>query len=327
MKIDALRKKHALGVGFVAVLVPLLVLLGLQYRWLVKLDHSSEIVHNATLKTFLEGVTGEVQRYYESSAERTLNLPPSVFTQGQLGKAAGHFKKKGIAGSVRHFFVMSFVQENSKLLFFYPSCESFEPPPWSPEVKAAYVAVIPWKTISHKDGGYLETVRLAVEEKDPNFRILLYPITDDTSKLVGVAGMILDESYFRGTVLHRAIKKALYDQFPDRKRAPVVSIKDGRGDILYATAPIQGKDKDLWDVDASQKFSFVFTDWTIGLKSRHSTPAAVARRNFLVNIGLSAALATALLGGLMLALRTASREMKLSEMKNDFVSNVSHELR
>ncbi|HEY9420850.1 MAG TPA: HAMP domain-containing sensor histidine kinase, partial [Thermoanaerobaculia bacterium] len=72
---------------------------------------------------------------------------------------------------------------------------------------------------------------------------------------------------------------------------------------------------------------FVFTDWTIGLKSRHSTPAAVARRNFLVNIGLSAALAAALLGGLMLALRTASREMKLSEMKNDFVSNVSHELR
>src|SRR5437588_670903 len=34
-----------------------------------------------------------------------------------------------------------------------------------------------------------------------------------------------------------------------------------------------------------------------------------------------------LLGGIALALRAASREMKLSRMKTDFVSNVSHELR
>src|SRR5437588_9096059 len=34
-----------------------------------------------------------------------------------------------------------------------------------------------------------------------------------------------------------------------------------------------------------------------------------------------------LLGGIALALRAASREMKLSRMKSDFVSNVSHELR
>jgi signal transduction histidine kinase len=327
MKIDALRKKHALGVGFVAVLVPLLVLLGLQYRWLVKLDQSSEIVHNATLKTFLEGVTGEVERFYGSKAERMLDLPTSVFTQNQLYKAAYHFKKKGVEG-VRHFFVTSFVEENGKLLFFNPSCDSFAPPSRSPEAKAAYIAVIPWKTISHKDGGYLETVRLTVEEKDPNYRILLYPITDDASKLVGVAGMTLDEGYFKNVVLHSAIKKALWDQFPNQDRAPVVSIKDGRGNIFYANDPVEGKeDKVHWDVEASQKFSLVFTDWTIGLTSRHATPAKVARKNFLVNLGLSAALATVLLGGLMLALRTASREMKLSEMKNDFVSNVSHELR
>lgn len=324
MKIDALRKKHALWVGFVAVLAPLLVLLGLQYRWLVKLDHSSEIVHNATLKTFLEGVTGEVERFYGSYAERMLDLPPSVFTQDQLYRAAYHFKKKGVEG-VRHLFVMSFSNDDG-LLFFEPSCESFEPPQWSPEVKAAYMAVVPWKAIAHKDGGRLETVRLVVEEKDPNYRILLYPITDDASKLVGVAGMVLDEGYFKGTILRSAIKKALLDQFPDQRRAPVVSIKDGRG-YVYAANPVDGNGKHSWDVEAAQKFSLVFTDWTIGLKSRHATPAAVARRNFLVNLGLSAALATVLLGGVMLALRTASREMKLSEMKNDFVSNVSHELR
>ena len=34
-----------------------------------------------------------------------------------------------------------------------------------------------------------------------------------------------------------------------------------------------------------------------------------------------------LIGGIALALRTAAREIRLSRMKSDFVSNVSHELR
>ena len=38
-------------------------------------------------------------------------------------------------------------------------------------------------------------------------------------------------------------------------------------------------------------------------------------------------MALAIMSGIVLALRTASRAMKLSQMKTDFVSNVSHELR
>ncbi len=53
----------------------------------------------------------------------------------------------------------------------------------------------------------------------------------------------------------------------------------------------------------------------------------MAHRSYILNLGLSGALAAVLLCGLMLALRFASREMKLSQMKNEFVSNVSHELR
>jgi signal transduction histidine kinase len=57
------------------------------------------------------------------------------------------------------------------------------------------------------------------------------------------------------------------------------------------------------------------------------TPEQLGRVSFAFNIGLSLLAAGLLTGGLVLALRAAAREMKLSRMKSEFVSNVSHELR
>jgi len=322
MKLARPPKRHTLWIGMAAVLVPLLVLLALQYRWLVELDQGSAKIHKATLNTFLEGVLAEVDYTYRE-AGHALDLPAMVFTQNDLAKAALYFKKKGPKGAKR-LFVVSFVAGDGEPLYFQPSCSSFEPPKWSPETRAVAAASAPWQLLAHK-GAVIEKVRLMVDERDPHFRILLLPITDDDSKLVGLAGMILDEDEFRGEVLPQAVKWSLSDSFPGGEDSPVVSVRDGNGRIVYATEPLS--DKRVWNTETEKPFSFVFTDWKVGLASRHVTPAVVARRNFLVNIGLSAALATVLLGGLALALRTASREMKLSQMKNEFVSNVSHELR
>jgi signal transduction histidine kinase len=324
MKISTLPRRPALWVGFVAVLVPLLILLGLQYRWLSRLGENAEIVHKANLKNFLDAVSDNVEIYYRGNAERLLDLPASVFTQDQLDKAAFHFKKKGPEGG-KHLFVVSFLNDKGPL-YFQPSCASFTPTSWSPEANAILMATAPWKTLRHKDGR-LERVRLTVEEKDPDNRILLYPITDDYSHLVGLAGMVLDEEHFRQVVLPKAIKRSFLDAFPNPRDAPMVLVRDGNGDVVFPTGSLDDAAGKPWKLDVKRPFSFVFTDWTIGLASRHATPAMVARRNFLINMGLSAALAAVLLGGLALALRTASREMKLSQMKNEFVSNVSHELR
>jgi len=322
MKLAGPPKRHTLWIGMAAVLVPLLVLLALQYRWLVKLDQGSQKIHSATLNTLLEGVATEVEYTYRND-EPVLDLPPSVFTQNDLHKAAVYFKKKGPKGAKR-LFVASLVSDDDEPYYFQPSCSSFSPPQWSPEVRAVMAATSPWRLLAHK-GAMVETPRLTVDERDPNYRMLLLPITDDTSRLVGVAGMILDEDYFRSEVLPNAVKWALSASSPDGDDTPIISVRDDKDHVVYATdsrtSGPPGK------IEAEKRFSFVFTDWKVGLASQHVTPAMVARRNFLVNICLSAALATVLLGGLALALRTASREMKLSQMKNEFVSNVSHELR
>jgi signal transduction histidine kinase len=328
MKIRRPLHRQTLWIGFVAVLVPLLILLGLQYRWLVKLDSTSALAQQATLSNYLEAVTSEVQYFYSGVAERGLNLPASVFTQNRLDKAAHYFKKKGVEGASR-LFVVNFVDDkdgDGYPLFFEPSCDSLSLPRWSPEVQATYVAAAPWRILAHK-GGVVEPVTVKIDERDPDYPILLYPITDEASKVVGLAGMILDKDFFQQVVLPAAVAKSLPKLSPGSRGNfdPIVSAWDADGRLAFMSdwsARRKGAKPEI-----QKPLPFVFTDWTIGIASRHATAAQVARRNFLLNVGLSVALALALLGGLVLSLRTASREMKLSEMKNDFVSNVSHELR
>ena len=57
------------------------------------------------------------------------------------------------------------------------------------------------------------------------------------------------------------------------------------------------------------------------------TEAQKAWRVFLLNITLSALMALLSVGGLLLALSAAANKIHLSQMKSDFVSNVSHKLR
>src|SRR6185295_7748084 len=106
MRISELPRRYTLWVGFAAVLAPLLVLLGLQYRWLVKLDQGSKKIHKATLNTFVEGVLAEVAYTYRDT-KQLLALPPDVFTQHDLEKAAHYFKKIGPTGAKRLFVARS----------------------------------------------------------------------------------------------------------------------------------------------------------------------------------------------------------------------------
>jgi len=315
-------RRRTLWLGFAAVLLPLAVLLCLEYRWLVKLDHASEVAHRAALANYLEAVAEKVQSFYNWNAEKSLNVPYTWFTEDHLGQVAYYFKKKPPKGA-RRLFVASFVGEKKgQILYFDSTCSTFSQPPWSAEARAVYVATSSWETMAHK-GAELETVTLAVDERDPRHRIILNPIIDDRSKVVGVVGMVLDEEYFRSVVLPEKIAEALPAFFlADDSRKTVVEVRDRRQQTVFSTDP-----SFVGSYEVEKPLRFVFTDWSLGLASRHPTPGDWARSNFAINLGLSALLAAVLLGGVILALRTASRQMKLSQMKSDFVSNVSHELR
>ena len=316
-------RRHTLWVGFLGALVPLLVLLGLQYSWLVRLEKTSAIAHKTWLANYLETVASGVEYLYRSEAEKTLNLPASLFTQNKLEKAAHYFRKREPKGAKR-IFVYSFMDQDKHwpLLFYDPALPSMERSAFTPEARAIYVACSPWRMIAGK-GGKLGSVDLEVDERDPENRIILNPITDESSQIVGIAGMIVDPDFLTKEILPMVAKKALQSFFTEEgARDLIFSVRDAKGQILFSTGFVpEGKD------DLKRHFSFIFEDWSLHLRGRGLTAEQWARSNFALNVTLSVLLAAILIGGLLLALRAASRAVRLSQMKSDFVSNVSHELR
>jgi signal transduction histidine kinase len=312
--------RRVLWAGVLAVLLPLAILLGLQYLWLADLEKNSAIAREATLKNYLEAITKEVHYFYWKISERALNLPPEIFGEKKTEKAAGYFKKKEIDGAKR-LFVVSFLSREG-LLFYDSKHKKMMVPKHSDETVAVWAAASPWSYL-RKKGTKIKTTALSTDLRDPNNRIILNPITDEHDKLVGLAGMIVDQNFFLDELLPKAIELSLPKFEEEEKGELVVIVRDNRKHQILPSGKETNPKKDL----ARRPFAFVFTDWNISLQGDFASPEKWARANFAYNMTLSAVLAAVLLGGIALTIRTALREMKLSAMKNEFVSNVSHELR
>jgi signal transduction histidine kinase len=310
---------------FAAALVPLVVLLGLQYLWLERLERASADAHRATLDNVLEAVASGVESHYRALGERVLNLPASVFTPDRFHKAPYYFKKKELAG-VKRLFVVAYAGEKEKPgwpVFYDPG--AVEPAvPLPTEERAVYMAIAPWKILAYK-GGPLEKPTLSVEERDPAHRLILNPITDDSGRIVGLAGLVVDPSFFEKSVLPGVVRDTLKHFKSEAAELPLVFSHDGGGREICLnpsdSAPPPGRP------ESTRHLTFLFSDWELAIHGRHYTPAGWARRNFAINLALSCVLTAVVAGGVLFALRAASRAMRLSQMKSDFVSNVSHELR
>ena len=316
------RGRARIWIGFLAVLGPLVVLLALQYRWLVTLERTSAMAHRATLHNYLEAVTTEVQYHYRSLAERSLNLPSSLFTSGPIEKAAAFFANKPVGQAGRLFVVTLTGPGRGEPLMYDSDRGLMVSEPDAPETRAVSAAGAPWLQTAARHSRMLSTA-LTVDERNPRHRVVLNPITDENTRVVGLAALVIDAEHFRRRVLPVVIERSLPAFFPgDTRDNLIVTVTDGDGAVVLSTSSDEAKGETL-----TTAFPFVFYDWRLTLQGRHATPEQWARGNFLLNLTLSGLLAAVLLGGLALTLRTASRAVRLSQLKSDFVSNVSHELR
>ena len=311
--------RHLRPAALLATLLPLALLLWLQYRWLTRLEHVSTIANRAALDNSLEAISSEIQYFYLSAAERALNMPNSVFAGGRLQEAAALWEARPIEGA-RRLFLVDFSEAYFGTYWQYNAGKhAVEPMPGDVDALAIILAATPWQLVI-RNGGPMRT-GFDVNERDPDHRLILNPIPASDGHIVGLAGMLLDEKYFRATLLPRTIERTLAKLLPESRRDIAVSVRDGR-DSLLVGAPAGAA-----PVTVSRRFGFVFTDWTMNLHGGAAAAARWARASLIANMALALVLAAVLMGGIAFALRAADRAMMLSQLKSDFVSNVSHELR
>src|SRR5262245_7237288 len=331
-------RRHALTVGLLAVAIPLLVNLWLQYQSLSELESKLPIVRRVYMRRYLSDALDKVISHYKQKAEETLNIPHTAFRHQypdpefdinntmDAEQISTHFKNHQFKGA-RLFFtgIISGLTEptTATVKFYNPISSSFYYIASREEWWAAHAAAASWIAMTLV-GAIPKTVRLTVDERDPNNRIIVKPILDEQSRVVGVAGMFLNEDVFIKEYLAPAIRESLPRAFPGEDQDVVVTIVDMKHDhkLVYANQQFEGE-----KYDVGSPIPFIFTDWYLGIRMRNMTEEQWSRRNFITNLSFSAMTALILIGGIALTLRAASRAMKLSQMKTDFVSNVSHELR
>src|SRR5881227_2968879 len=320
-KLRAFFKRHILLVGLLAVVVPLLSIIGLQYLSLRKLEKTSIVAGNVGMKNYLGGVSSEVKMFYKSSAEQALSVPAYSVEGDNLCDIKEHFPVCKVEGAKR-LFIAAFEPGGEQQTLFFDTQDSsvrVEDVP-AAESRAVQFATTPLRLMA-KEGMTAEQPMVWMEDHDPDNLILIKPINED-SKVVGATGMILDPVYFREVVLPAKIKESLSKYFPDGTDSNViVTAYDERDRPVLSSQEARGQNDEI-----KTNLPY-FYNYKVGIRSRHMTPEQWAHWNFNYSLSLSLLMTAVLIGGIVLALRTASREMRLSQMKADFVSNVSHELR
>ena len=319
MRLRIFFRRHILWVGFFAVLVPLMSILALQYWSLSKLEETSPVADKMWMKNYLMDVSKEVKFFYRTNAEQVLNTPASMINEEGTHKSKYLFGKCEIEGAKRLFIARFNGGDDSQVIFYDPQSKMQVTNPSAAEARAVNVSIAPLKLLS-QEGGAAPSTGVSLDERDPDNRIVFKPIKDESRRVIGISGMILDTEYFKKFYLPQAIRNSLPKFFPDQDNV-IVTVYDESNQLVMATQPVKGQDNEM-----TTTLPF-FSDWRVGIRSSHMTPEQWAHWNFNFNLTLSIMMALAIMSGIVLALRTASREMKLSQMKADFVSNVSHELR
>ena len=334
-----------LWIAFLVALVPLVVLLLFQYAWLRRYERVSNLAYEASVEGALAAVRTDVEQSYRELGERLLTFsstdlgevlnstdptseeeprnsanPPGPDEQEYT--AIRRYWSENPRPEVSRLFLVDYrTSAYGRFLYFEPETGKLERALASSEALAVIIACSPFQIIRSQQEGWRAGTLLS-DERDPAYHILVRPILDEHGRVLAVAGAILDETHFRGTLLPEVIARVL----PETEEAPreglVLRVEDADRGRVYgppdvsSVVPIR-----------SGRFSFVFTDWKLSLYNLGPASPGWERTDLRFSAVLSGVLALVLLAGVALALQAAKREMRLSQMKADFVSNVSHELR
>ena len=286
------------------VLLPIGALAVMQVRVLRALEQKTASAERNSLRNSLETVTGEIESQYRRAVNDALRMTDaqlaSVTTLGE------HFGENPVPGA-RTFFAMRFNKDYAEHGFFdWQGREKL--PSWA-EAEAIKMATVAWH-VAHDRDRMLPQPQLIFDQRDPQHRLIIRPIVDQSMHIVGVTGVIIDPNIARAAMVKMG-KPLLASRHPGKQIALQIGEK----------FPSTGRDY------ITQPLGLVFTDLRAGVRDSCASPEEVAAQAFRNNMMWTGGAFVALLGAVGLGLGAVSRQMRLSQMKSEFVSNVSHELR
>ena len=158
-RIRAFLKRRAFAIGGLAVTVPLLVIIFLQYQALTTLNKTLPAYRKQLMRQYLMSVVEDFRRFYSDNAERALAVPAGAIdlpksgviedddegamSQKAVARVADHFKKQDFKGASRYFIAVATEKDGaqgSEVFFYDPTSQAMVRDPRAPEMVAINVA-------------------------------------------------------------------------------------------------------------------------------------------------------------------------------------------
>ncbi len=142
-------------------------------------------------------------------------------------------------------------------------------------------------------------------------------------------GACFDPDYMKETFFPEMLTELTTEKLPADQAERLAMIvyptesEDGNVERPLVTSAGWGQGKP----EVTRNLDDVFRGLALGIKFQGTSVDAMARRWVQQSFLILGALSLLMIGGLLLAYRSVSREVALARLKSDFVSNVSHELR
>ena len=307
------------------VVVPLLAILVLQYVSSRRLAQVEVIAHQTTISQHMDVVTQQVRRLYEDAAHAMLGFPEALLVEKRFDEIAQHFRETNTRAA-RLIFTGSLDGCFCVARYYDPASAAMTVGA-DAEIEAVVLRIhtlLQASTLPPRKEHRLRVDhdRLYADEHDPRHRAVYRFIPGTDGKLVGFAGFVVDSDRFEREYLPRAVANAMGELKERVRDNLIVRATDATGRVATTTHPGPGQA----DVLAA-RFDFVFRDWELSARSRHTAAAQLLESNAFTSWLLVVLMSVAILGGLMLAWRSVERERRLVRIKNAFVTNVSHEFR
>jgi len=324
-----------IALALLAVLLPAVVLLVLQYQSLSDVEHETRIAVQENLREAAEGVRWSIQGHMERVAEEVLlPVPSRFFVQKQAPwteqGARAVFQKYPEVQQILLVVDDPKMSECARVAYVYTPGRTSKlfASQWDelPDIQQAISghdkADLLLAATAHparsrfcywQDGG---------SRNDETADISYCLLEPESTREVGFVGLRLDMAEIRRQYLPQLVASLSHSHQQGPGAADLIlEVLDRHGKRICSSAP------DESGYAARASLAPVFPQWEATAGFRGTDIDALARASFQKGLWFTALVAAVLLAGIVMIVRAAGRELNLAEAKQTFVSNVSHELK